>query len=184
MTGNAVISNKTDGRGRLRTLLTTALVGLAGSLAFAAVPLALEDGIDYTDTSTDTTQVDFSYEAGQLVFHLGADAGAAFPAVIIGESPRFVTGEVPATDFLAGELEGVELDLRAGTLNAVSLEHDASLADVVDAYISNFESLGFTITEESSAGNVRVFTFANGEGSLRAVFAPQGGGARAHIATL
>lgn len=184
MTSNTETSNKTFGRGRLRTLVMTALVGLAGSLAFAAVPLALDDGIDYTDTSNDTTQVDFSYEDGQLVFHLGADAGTAFPAVVIGESPRFDAGEVPADAFLAGELEGVELDVRAGTLNAVSLEHDAALADVVDAYATHFGDLGFTITEESSAGNVRVFTFANGEGSLRAVFTPQGAGARAHIATL
>ena len=168
----------------LKAATLAVALGVVSASAFAAVPLALDDAIDYTDTSADTAQLDLTYEDGRLVLHLAPDGSSAFPTVAVGDSPRFDAGEVPSDDHLAGELAGVELDVRAGTLHAAGFEHNGPVDQVIDAYVTKLDSLGFTATEESGAGNVQVYTFTNGEGSLRAVFKPTGAGAHAYLATL
>jgi len=169
---------------RLTAGLTAALVAAVISSALASVPLGVRDDFDYTDTRARTTGVELDYVAGQLVFHLGTDS-TALPVVAVGDNPRFAAGEVPDDEFLADTLPGVTLEVRAGTLYSVRLEHEAaSLSDVIDAYLTRLAGLGFEATHAGDAGNVQVYEFDNGEGALRAVFTPTGEGGRAYITTL
>jgi hypothetical protein len=168
-----------------KALVGAVLVGLLGGSALAArIPLMIDDSFDYTDTGVDTTNLSLSYDAGELVFHLGADASSGLPVVEVGTYPRFDDGEVPADAFLAGELPGVELDLRGANLFAAGFAHEAgSLAEVVDAYVSELSDLGFTAELQSSDGNVVVYQFVSGSDSLRGVFTATATGGRAYLAT-
>lgn len=147
--------------------------------------MTVDDSFDYTDTSGDPTNLALSYENGTLVFHFGGAAGGALPLVDIGDSPRFDDADdVPDNDYLADEIPGVELEVRAGTLFAAGFSHEAeSLAVVVDAYVAELGDLGFTAELESSDGNVIVYRFANDAGSLRGVFTATAAGGHAYLAT-
>lgn len=168
-----------------KALVGAVLVGLLGGAALAArIPMTIDDSFDYTDTSIDATNLSLSYVDGELVFHLGADAGSGLPSVDVGWYPRFADGEVPADTYLAGELPGVELDLRGANLFAAGFTHEAdSLAEVVDAYVAELGKLGFTAELNSDDGNVVVYEFVSGSDSLRGVFTATATGGRAYLAT-
>lgn len=168
-----------------KILVGAAVAGLLSGAALAArIPMTIDDSFDYTDTSGDPTSLALSYVDGELVFHFGADANSSLPAVAVGTYPRFDSGEVPTDDYLAAELPGVDLDVRAATLFAAGFSHEAgSLAEVVDAYVAELSDLGFAASLESSDGNVIVYEFVNDSGSLRGVFTATATGGRAYLAT-
>lgn len=168
-----------------KVFVGAALVGVLGGAALAArIPMAIDDSFDYTDTSGDPTNLALSYVDGELVFHFGAAADSELPAVDVGSYPRFAdSSDVPADEFLVGELPTVDLDLRGDNLFAARFSHEAdSLSAVVDAYVARLSDLGFTATLESSDGNVVVYQFTNGDGSLRGVFNATATGADAYLA--
>jgi len=168
-----------------RLVVGTIVAGLVGGMVLAErIPMAIDDAFDYTDTDTDSTRLALEYVDGELVFVLGDEAASGLPEVLVGSYPRFNDGEVPANSFLAGELPGVELDLRGANLFAAGFSHEAdSLRAVVDAYVTELTTLGFSAELESSDGNVVVYRFVNETGSLRGVFTATASGGKAYLAT-